>query len=176
MINILGVGLLRNGTKHFIVLKKSAGILVFRIREKKPEIFLMHPGGPYWAKKDLGAWSIPKGEIGENEDEEEAARREFEEETGIQLNGELIPLKPIKQKTGKTVIAWAVEQDIDVSNIKSNQFEMEWPPHSRKYQQFPEMDRAEWFSVSDAKEKIIPGQAALIAELEEILKSRLLQY
>ena len=136
----------------------------------------MHPGGPYWAKKDLGAWSIPKGEIEENEDESEAAGREFEEETGIQLNGELIPLKPIKQKTGKNVAAWAVEQDIDASNIKSNHFEMEWPPRSGKYQQFPEMDRAGWFSVFDAKEKIIPGQAALIAELEEILKSRLLQY
>ena len=147
--------------------------MVFRIREKRPEIFLMHPGGPYWAKKDLGAWSIPKGEIEENEDQSEAARREFKEETGIQLNGELIPLKPIKQKSGKTVIAWAVELDIDVSNIKSNQFEMELPPRSGKYQQFPEMDRAEWFSVSDAKEKIIPGQAALIEELEEILNNKL---
>jgi predicted NUDIX family NTP pyrophosphohydrolase len=155
------------------VSKKSAGILVFRIRNKKPEIFLMHPGGPYWAKKDLGAWSIPKGEIGEDEDEEEAARREFEEETGIQLNGKLIPLKHVKQKSGKTVVAWAAEQDIDVSNIKSNQFEMEWPPRSGKYQQFPEMDRAEWFSVSDAKEKIISGQAGLIGELEEILNNGL---
>jgi predicted NUDIX family NTP pyrophosphohydrolase len=155
------------------VSKKSAGILVFRIRDKKPEIFLMHPGGPYWAKIDLGAWSIPKGEIEENEHQSEAARREFKEETGIQLNGELIPLKPVKQKSGKTVIAWAVELDIDVSNIKSNQFEMEWPPRSGNHQQFPEMDRAEWFTVSDAKEKIIPGHAALIGELEEILNNRL---
>src|ERR1700676_1752733 len=97
---------LRNRAKHYQLGKKSAGILVFRIRNKKPEIFLMHPGGPYWAKKDLGAWSIPKGEIEENEDESEAAIREFEEETGIQLNGELIPLKPIKQKSGKSVVAW----------------------------------------------------------------------
>jgi predicted NUDIX family NTP pyrophosphohydrolase len=152
--------------------KKSAGLLVFRIRQNDLQIFLMHPGGPFFARKDLGAWSIPKGEIGENENEAEAAKREFEEETGFQFKGDLISLKPIKQKSGKTVVAWATEQDFDVSKIKSNLFEMEWPPKSGKYQQFPEMDRAEWFSVSDAKEKIIPGQNGLIEELEDILINR----
>jgi len=152
--------------------KKSAGLLVFRIHQNNLQIFLMHPGGPFFAKKDLGAWSIPKGEIGDNEKEAEAAKREFEEETGMQVQGNLISLKPIKQKSGKTVIAWAIEQDIEVSKIKSNLFEMEWPPKSGKYQQFPEMDRAEWFSVSDAKEKIISGQNGLIEELEEILTNR----
>jgi predicted NUDIX family NTP pyrophosphohydrolase len=152
--------------------KKSAGLLVFRIRQNNLQIFLMHPGGPFFARKDLGAWSIPKGEIGENENEAEAAKREFEEETGFQFKGDLISLKPIKQKSGKTVVAWATEQDFDVSKIKSNLFEMEWPPKSGKYQQFPEMDRAEWFSVSDAKEKIIPGQNGLIEELEDILINR----
>ena len=152
--------------------KKSAGLLVFRIRQNNLQIFLMHPGGPFFARKDLGAWSIPKGEIGENENEAEAAKREFEEETGFQFKGDLISLKPIKQKSGKTVVAWATEQDFDVSKIKSNLFEMEWPPKSGKYQQFPEMDRAEWFSVSDAKEKIIPGQNGLIEELEKIVVNR----
>jgi predicted NUDIX family NTP pyrophosphohydrolase len=152
--------------------KKSAGLLVFRIRQNDLQIFLMHPGGPFFARKDLGAWSIPKGEIGENENEAEAAKREFEEETGFQFKGDLISLKPIKQKSGKTVVAWATEQDFDVSKIKSNLFEMEWPPKSGKYQQFPEMDRAEWFSVSDAKEKIIPGQNGLIEELEKIVVNR----
>jgi len=146
--------------------------MVFRMRQNNLQIFLMHPGGPFFARKDLGAWSIPKGEIGENENEAEAAKREFEEETGFQFKGDLISLKPIKQKSGKTVVAWATEQDFDVSKIKSNLFEMEWPPKSGKYQQFPEMDRAEWFSVSDAKEKIIPGQNGLIEELEDILINR----
>jgi predicted NUDIX family NTP pyrophosphohydrolase len=106
----------------------------------------MHPGGPFWAKKDLGAWSIPKGEIGDNENEEAAARREFEEETGIKITGDLVPLKPIKQKSGKSVIAWAAEQDIDESKIKSNMFELLWPPKSGKMQSFPEMDRRMVFS------------------------------
>jgi len=151
-------------------MKKSAGILVYRKNAAGLEVFLMHPGGPYWAKKDLGAWSIPKGEIGENENEEAAARREFEEETGITINGDLITLKPIKQKSGKSVIAWATEQNIDESKIKSNLFEIEWPPKSGRMQSFPEMDRAGWFSVAEAKEKIISGQAGLLAELVEKLK------
>jgi len=150
-------------------MKKSAGILVYRKRASGIEIFLVHPGGPFWAKKDLGAWSIPKGEIGENEDEEAAARREFEEETGIKIKGDLMALKPIRQKSGKSVIAWAAEQDIDESKIKSNLFEIEWPPKSGKMQSFPEMDRAEWYSVGEAKEKIISGQAGLLDELMEKL-------
>ena len=151
--------------------KKSAGILAYREGVSGLEVFLMHPGGPFWKKKDLGAWSIPKGEITDNEDEKEAAKREFEEETGMKINADLIPLKPIRQKNGKTVMAWAINQDIDPSKIVSNLFEIEWPPKSGKHQQFPEMDRAEWFSVSDAREKIIAGQAALIDELEEILRT-----
>jgi predicted NUDIX family NTP pyrophosphohydrolase len=131
----------------------------------------MHPGGPFWQNKDLGAWAIPKGGIGENEDEAEAAKREFEEETGVKVKGELIPLKPIRQKSGKRVIAWAVEMAIEPSKIISNHFEMEWPPKSGKIQQFPEMDRAEWFSVAVAKEKIIPAQFGLVEELERILKT-----
>ncbi len=151
--------------------KKSAGILAYREGVSGLEVFLMHPGGPFWKNKDLGAWSIPKGEITDNEDEKEAAKREFEEETGMKVDADLVPLKPIRQKNGKTVMAWAVRQDIDPSKIVSNLFEIEWPPKSGKHQQFPEMDRAEWFSVSDAREKIIAGQAALIDELEEILRT-----
>src|SRR4029077_4021544 len=151
--------------------KKSAGILAYRKGVSGLEVFLMHPGGPFWKNKDLGAWSIPKGEIAENEDEEEAAKREFEEETGMKIHADLVPLKPIRQKNGKTVMAWAIRQDIDPSKIVSNLFEIEWRPQSGKHQQFPEMDRAEWFSVSDAREKIIAGQAALIDELEEILRT-----
>lgn len=151
--------------------KKSAGILAYRKGVSGLEVFLMHPGGPYWKNKDLGAWSIPKGEIADNEDEEEAAKREFEEETGMKINTNLIPLKPIRQKNGKTVVAWAVNQDIDPSGIVSNLFEIEWPPKSGKHQQFPEMDRAEWFPVSVAKEKVLAGQAVLIEELEEILSA-----
>ena len=151
--------------------KKSAGILAYREGVSGLEVFLMHPGGPFWKNKDLGAWSIPKGEIADNEDEKEAAKREFEEETGMKVDADLVPLKPIRQKNGKTVMAWAINQDIDPSKIVSNLFEIEWPPKSGKHQQFPEMDRAEWFSVSDAREKIIAGQAALIDELEEILRT-----
>jgi predicted NUDIX family NTP pyrophosphohydrolase len=149
--------------------KKSAGILAFRRRDGDMEIFLMHPGGPFWKNKDAGAWSIPKGEIDETESEIDAAKREFEEETGTKVNEGLIPLQPIRQKNGKLVIAWAIEQDIDAAGITCNLFEMEWPPRSGKFQQFPEMDRADWFSVTAAKEKIIPAQAALIGQLEKIL-------
>jgi predicted NUDIX family NTP pyrophosphohydrolase len=151
------------------MIKKSAGILAFRKKTKGNEIFLMHPGGPFWKNKDAGAWSIPKGEINETESEVDAAKREFEEETGIKAQGALIPLSPIRQKNGKLVVAWALEQDIDAAGITCNLFEMEWPPKSGKYQQFPEMDRAEWFSITAAKEKIIPAQSALIDQLEEIL-------
>ena len=151
--------------------KKSAGILAYRKGVSGLEVFLMHPGGPYWKNKDLGAWSIPKGEIADNEDEEEAAKREFEEETGMKISTNLVPLKPIRQKNGKTVVAWAVNQDIDPSKIVSNLFEVEWPPKSGRHQQFPEMDRAEWFPVSVAKEKVLAGQAVLIEELEEILSA-----
>ena len=146
--------------------KKSAGILLYRIQNKNPEIFLVHPGGPFWAKKDDGAWSIPKGEFEENEDPLEAAKREFEEETGLRISGEFVQLNPIKQKSGKIVFAWALEGNFDPATIKSNSFEIEWPPGSGKMRSFPEIDKAEWFSITVAKTKINSGQSALINELE----------
>lgn len=150
---------------------KSAGILLFR-RKKQLEFFLVHPGGPFWAKKDLGAWSIPKGEYEEGEDPLLAARREFEEETGQVIDGKFIELKPLRQKGGKIVQAWAVEGDADAENIRSNTFEMEWPPRSGKKRSFPEVDRAAWFDAAAAKEKINEKQASLIDEVMEMLDAR----
>ena len=144
--------------------KSSAGILLFRRTPASAEILLVHPGGPFWATKDLGAWSIPKGEIGE-EEPLEAARREFFEETGAELAGALVPLAPQKQKSGKNVYAWAVEGDLDPKAMRSNTFELEWPPRSGRLQQFPEIDRAAWFTVQVAIQKINPGQAGFIYEL-----------
>jgi predicted NUDIX family NTP pyrophosphohydrolase len=148
--------------------KKSAGILLYRFNNKQLEVLLVHPGGPFWAKKDLGAWSIPKGEV-EDEEAVDVAKREFFEETGVPIEGELIPLTAQKQKGGKTIYAWAVEGNLDASTIKSNLFELEWPPKSGKKQWFPEVDKAEWFSLQAATQKINPGQVALIDELIEKL-------
>jgi len=145
--------------------KESAGILLYRLKNKFLEIFLVHPGGPFWAKKDLGAWSIPKGEFTKDENPMDAAKREFQEELGIDCTGEFIPLTPIKQKGGKIVYAWALKGDIAPNQIKSNTFEMEWPPRSGKKQEFPEIDKGEWFNVSDAKQKINTRQSVLIDEL-----------
>jgi len=145
--------------------KKSAGILLYRLKNKFLEVFLVHPGGPFWTKKDLGAWSIPKGEFSKAEIPLDAAKRELQEELGIDVTGELIPLTPIKQRGGKIVYAWALEGEIDPNQIKSNTFEMEWPPKSGKKQEFPEIDKGEWFNILDAKQKIIPNQSALIDEL-----------
>jgi predicted NUDIX family NTP pyrophosphohydrolase len=150
--------------------KYSAGILLYRQREAMTEVLLVHLGGPYWAKKDLGAWSVPKGEYAPGENALEAARREFEEETGFPVNGQFIQLKPVKQPGGKIVQVWAVEGDCDASAVKSNTFSMEWPPRSGKMQQFPEIDRAEWFTIDTAKSKILKGQILLINELEEKLR------
>ena len=146
--------------------KTSAGILMYRHSQAIAplEILLVHPGGPFWAKKDLGAWSIPKGEIDE-EEPIDTARREFFEETGTKLAGELFPLAPQKLKNGKNVYAWAVEGDLDPASVTSNTFELEWPPHSGKVQAFPEIDKAAWFSVQVAIQKINPGQAGFIYEL-----------
>ncbi|MEO6546593.1 MAG: NUDIX domain-containing protein [Ferruginibacter sp.] len=149
--------------------KKSAGILLYRFRENLPELFLVHPGGPFWAKKDLGAWSIPKGELNEEEDPLEAAKREFEEETGVKFSGNFIELTPVKQKGGKLIFAWALRADIDAAKCKSNSFEIEWPPRSGKMKQFPEVDKFSWFSVEDANEKLLEGQRPLIAELLAII-------
>ena len=145
--------------------KKSAGILLYRTKNKIVEVLLVHPGGPFWIKKDAGAWTIPKGELNENEEPFDAAIREMKEETGIILKGNYLELTPVKQKAGKLVYAWANEQDIDPSEIKSNEFEIEWPPKSEKKKLFPEIDKADWFDIKTAKEKINPGQLPLIEEL-----------
>jgi predicted NUDIX family NTP pyrophosphohydrolase len=148
---------------------ESAGILLYRIKNKHLQLFLVHPGGPFWAKKDQGAWSIPKGEFSDEEKALVAARREFEEETGVMISGNFIELSPIKQKSGKIIYAWAVEGDIDPSAIVSNLFTVEWPPKTGRMQQFPEVDKGDWFEEDEAKEKINPGQIALIDELKKKL-------
>ena len=147
------------------MIKQSAGLLVYRGMGEGAEIFLVHPGGPWNAKKDDGAWSIPKGEFDDGEDSLTAARREFEEETGFKIAGDFFELKPVKQKGGKLVHAWAVEADVDADAIQSNTFTMEWPPKNGKMSEFPEVDRAAWFNVKTAKQKINPAQTALIDEL-----------
>ena len=144
----------------------SAGLLMCRIKDGVLLVLLAHPGGPYFAKKDDGAWTIPKGEPGEGEDLLVAAQREFEEETSIKAVGTFIPLKPIKQKGGKTVHAWAFQGDCDPAAIKSNSFSMAWPPKSGRQQDFPEIDRADWFDLATARRKIKAGQDALIDELQ----------
>lgn len=151
--------------------KQSAGLLVFRKSPTGIEVLLVHPGGPFWAKKDKGAWSIPKGEFKENEDPFQSAQREFTEETGLTVQGNPIPLTPLKQTSGKQIYAWAIESDLDLSQFKSNTFSMEWPPHSGKFQEFPEVDRAAWFPLDIAKQKIVGGQVGFLVELEKILSS-----
>ena len=151
-------------------MKQSAGILLYRLGEQEPEILLAHPGGPFWAKKETAVWSIPKGEPNEGEDLLLAAKREFTEETGQIVDGEFIPLTSLKQKSGKLIHAWALEGNMDVSLLNSNTFEMEWPPKSGKMQAFPEIDKVQWFTLKEAFEKIIPGQAGFIIELGEVLK------
>ena len=148
----------------------SAGILMYRWCEGALEMLLVHPGGPFWAKKDAGAWSIPKGEYDVGEDPLIAARREFQEETGFEAVGELIELTPLKQRSGKVVACWALEGDLDAGAISSNTFELEWPPRSGRKVSFPEADRAGWFEAGAAKEKILPGQAGFISELLDRLK------
>jgi predicted NUDIX family NTP pyrophosphohydrolase len=152
------------------MVKQSAGLLLYRVREGTLEVFLVHPGGPFWAKKDLGAWSIPKGEIDEGEDPLEAARREFEEETGFRPGGMFRELAPVRQRSGKIVHAWAVEGDCESAAIRSNTFSMEWPLRSGRQQEFPEVDRADWFGVPQAVGKILDGQRPLLAQLERILR------
>lgn len=147
----------------------SAGLLLYRHTAGRLEVFLVHPGGPFWAKKDVGAWSIPKGEVEPGRDELAEARRELREETGVEVAGEFRPLKPVKQAGGKTVHAWAIEADCDPDRIVSNTFRLEWPPRSGKQQSFPEVDRAAWFDLPTARQKINPAQAALLDELETML-------
>ena len=149
--------------------KQSAGLLLFRDVSGHREVLLVHPGGPLWAKKDEGAWSIPKGEFEGNEEPVAAAKREFKEETGFTVDGEMISLEPLRQPSGKLVYAWAIKRDLDPSQLKSNTFSMEWPPKSEKYQEFPEIDRAAWFAIEEATRKILKGQAALLDQLQEKL-------
>jgi predicted NUDIX family NTP pyrophosphohydrolase len=150
--------------------KKSAGILVYRKTKEEYEILLVHPGGPFWAKKDMNSWSIPKGEFEDDEEPLAAAKREFEEETGFKIEGEFIELNPVKQPGGKLIYSWSVEGDINASEVKSNLFKMEWPPRSGAFKEFPEIDRAEWFSFKTAKQKIITGQIPIVENLRNKLK------
>jgi|SRR5579859_450082 len=152
--------------------KRSAGVLLFRRKRSQPEVLLAHPGGPFWKNKDDGAWSIPKGEYGENEDPLTAAKREFAEETGLAATGDFILLGEIRQAGGKVVTAWAAEGDFDPANMHSNAFSMPWPPGSRKLQEFPEIDRAQWFPLEDARRKILKGQAEFLERLARHLHRR----
>lgn len=150
-------------------MKLSAGLLVYRIRDDQVEVLLAHPGGPFWEKKDLGAWSIPKGEYDEDKDPIKAAKREFTEEIGqLPPGGKLLELGTTK-RNNKQIMAWAVEGDLDASSIKSITFSMEWPPKSANIQEFPEIDRAGWFSLSEAARKLSPGQVPFIERLTEHL-------
>ena len=151
-----------------MVTKRSAGIVAYRIK-KSVEVFLVHPGGPYFRNKDAGVWSIPKGEYTDEEDPILAAKREFREETGFEPSGNFVELPPVKQKSGKVVFAWAVQTDLDERNVISNTFSIEWPPGSGKMKDFPEIDKAGWFTLEEAKEKINPAQFKLIVELIEKL-------
>ncbi|UYQ94515.1 NUDIX domain-containing protein [Chitinophaga horti] len=149
--------------------KRAAGILLFRKKKNALQFFLVHPGGPYWKNKDEGVWTIPKGEYETDEDPLHAALREFQEETGIALEGDFIPLEPVRQKSGKIVQAWAMEGDLDTSKLISNTFLLEWPPKSGMFVEVPEVDRGEWFGEKEARQKINQGQIGLIDQLTTIL-------
>lgn len=149
---------------------QSAGLVLYRQRDGKLEVLLVHPGGPFWQKRDEGVWSIPKGEFAENELGIEVARREFEEELGVAApNGAASPLGEVRQAGGKIVHAWALPGDLDVTRTSSNTFELEWPPRSAKMQTFPEIDRAAWFGLDAARRKVLPAQRVFIDRLEEQL-------
>lgn len=148
---------------------QSAGILLFRKSHNESEFFLVHPGGPFFAKKNEGWWTVPKGEIIPPEDALTAAIREFKEETGYLPNGDFIPLQPIQQKGGKQVLCWAVEGDLDANTIISNTFDLEWPPRSGKMKNFPEIDKGGWFSFSEAGKLINEKQAAFLQELSGLI-------
>jgi predicted NUDIX family NTP pyrophosphohydrolase len=149
--------------------KLSAGVVLFRKRPSGLQVLLVHPGGPFWKKKDLGTWSIPKGEYTEPEDPLAAAKREFAEETGIQLDGDFLPLGSFKQPSGKMISAWALEGDCSVADIRSNTFTIEWPPKSGRQQEFPEIDRAQWFDLAEAQKRILRGQVAILDHLKSQL-------
>ena len=145
-------------------------MLLYRRPDRKLEVLLVHPGGPFWQRRDEGVWSIPKGEIAENETAIDVARREFQEELGVAApNGEFTPLGTVRQAGGKIVHAWALLGDLDATRLTSNTFELEWPPGSGKMQQFREVDRAGWFDLGTARRKLLPAQRAFIDRLEELL-------
>ena len=152
--------------------KQSAGLLLYRKKDGRTEVFLVHPGGPFWKNKDDGAWSIPKGEFEAGEEPFEAAKREFQEETGFAALGEFRPLRPVRQPSGKMVHAWAQESDLDAEAVKSNSFSMEWPPGSGRTAEFPEIDRAGWFPIDAARRKILKGQLPLLVQLEDNVTER----
>jgi predicted NUDIX family NTP pyrophosphohydrolase len=148
------------------VAKRSAGLLLYRRGERGVEVFLVHPGGPYWEKKDLGAWTIPKGEYGDDEEALDAARREFHEETGFVAEGKFVELGSVRQAGGKIVSAWAVEGDCDAARLVSNTCEIEWPPRTGRRIEIPEVDRGEWFSLAEAREKMFEAQQEFLERLE----------
>jgi predicted NUDIX family NTP pyrophosphohydrolase len=151
--------------------KPSAGLLLYRKRRGLLQVFLVHPGGPFWAKRDNSVWSIPKGELEYSEDALETARREFTEETGFSIDGPFAPLTAIKQPSGKVVSAWAVEGEADAAMLRSNTFRMEWPRGSGQYQEFPEVDRGGWFDLAEARRKLLPGQVPFVDELAAMIES-----
>ena len=152
--------------------KQSAGLLLYRFFQNELQVLLVHPGGPYFKNKDAGVWSLPKGEFQPGEDPLKAAIREFTEELGTVPEGNFIPLTRIVQKGGKSVYAWMVEADFDTTKIHSNNFSLEWPPRSGRMLEFPEIDRAEWLTITTAKEKILESQLPLLLELEKNMESR----
>ena len=149
--------------------KTSAGILLYRRSPAGIEVFLVHPGGPFWAKRDIGSWTVPKGEVNSDENLLQAAKREFHEETGARVDGEFVELAPVRQPSGKMVHGWAVEGDVDAAAITSNTFSIEWPPKSGKTREFPEIDRGGWFALAEAREKLLPGQVPLLDQLIRII-------
>src|SRR6516164_3107159 len=152
--------------------KRSAGILMFRRRGGEVEVLLMHTGGPFWAKKDLGSWSIPKGEFAEGEEGLAAAQREFREEVGQDIAGPFLALTPRRQPSRKMIHAWAVEGEVDAGALVSNEFELEWPPRSGRMQRFPEVDAGAWFHLDEARRLIQPGQLPILEELAQLLEER----
>jgi predicted NUDIX family NTP pyrophosphohydrolase len=150
--------------------KKSAGLLLYRKISDRLEVLLVHPGGPFWAKKDEGAWSIPKGEFEDDEEPFSAAKREFAEEVGSNPEGEAVPLRPVRQPSGKLIYAWVMKYNLDLANFRSNTFPMEWPPKSGRYQDFPEVDRAAWFAIEAARHKIVKGQMPFLDQLQDVLR------
>jgi predicted NUDIX family NTP pyrophosphohydrolase len=151
--------------------KLSAGILVYRIKNKNIEVFLCHPGGPFYKNKDTAVWTIPKGEFNENEQAFAAAKREFKEETGQEIDGDFVAMKPIKYKDGRKIVyAWAVEGNIDSTQIKSNTFPLEWPPKSGKFIDVPEVDKGDWFNIEAARQKILPSLSSLLEDLIQTIR------